>query len=103
MALAEDILYGAISGGVNKSTAILLNGIFLALFGSILALLIHCWSKASSVVPHLFVLLALFVGLACGTNWLISSVGLAEVAEQRRELFPEERSRDSADSPKKDN
>ncbi|BDA42168.1 hypothetical protein COCOBI_03-0530 [Coccomyxa sp. Obi] len=85
--LLEDVLYGALTSGVNKPTVLLLN---LALIGCILslgALLALSINGAPALVPHVAFLLFLAIGLFFLINWFLTQIGTVDSAQQRKELF----------------
>mmetsp|Transcript_37314 Transcript_37314/g.105286 ORF Transcript_37314/g.105286 Transcript_37314/m.105286 type:complete len:107 (+) Transcript_37314:126-446(+) len=86
----EDVLYGALARGVNATTLLLVNAVFVALCLSLLGLLWLCWDEAPSAVPHVAFLLVLFVGLAVSSNWVILQIGLVDSKKQRQELHLDE-------------
>jgi hypothetical protein len=86
---ATDILFGAITSGVNLPTHIAVNVILGLAFSSLLALLAASVATKPWLVPHVLVLLVLAAGLWISINWFISQTGLVDSSEQRKQLFGE--------------
>ena len=83
----NDIFVGALAKGVNCNTLIALNSILVAAILSLLALLALSIISYQFLVPHVIVLLVLAALLTASINWLVLSMGLADPAEQEKELF----------------
>ncbi|CAK0761839.1 hypothetical protein CVIRNUC_002899 [Coccomyxa viridis] len=88
--MIEDILYGALTNGVNKPTVLALNAALIGCILSLAALLVLSINGVPSLVPHVGFLLFLAIGLLFLINWFISQVGTVEPKEQRKTLFGEE-------------
>lgn len=74
MAMISDVLYGAITKGVNLPTYVLLNVVIGLAFGSLLLLLVTSIFYNPALVPHVIVLLVLATGLWISINWFIQNV-----------------------------
>ncbi|CAL8468145.1 g7684 [Coccomyxa elongata] len=85
--LVEDVLYGALTSGVNKPTVLLLNVALIGCIFSLGALLALSINGAPALVPHVAFLLFLAIGLFFLINWFLTQVGTVDTAQQRNELF----------------
>lgn len=88
--LLEDVLYGAVSPGVNLSTKLIMHvvlGLCVLSLVSLLAvsvLINPIWSV------HAVVLLVLAVALWISMTWLIDTVGLTDSREQKKLILGED-------------
>jgi hypothetical protein len=90
MGFAEDVVFGAVSKGVNQPTFVVLNVcLFLAVL-SLALLLLASISSNPALTPHVAFLLFLAIGLWAAIVWFVSNIGLTDPQEQRKELFGEE-------------
>jgi hypothetical protein len=84
----EDVLTGAVTGGVNPSTFIVLNALLLAAVLSLAGLLAVSLHSAPALAPHAAFLLFLALVLWGLIFWFVSSVvGFADPEKQRGELL----------------
>lgn len=97
---AEDLVYGAVTRGVNQPTFAALNLVLLLAVLSLALLLIASIYSNPALVPHVAFLLFLAVGLWASIVWLVGNLGLTDSAEQRKELFGEEQQQDEAGDQK---
>ena len=72
----------ALSSGVNANSLILLNLVLAGTFGSLILLFWSSVSKHPELLPHVFVLLLLAVGLTISINWVVSQLGLTDPKDQ---------------------
>lgn len=82
-----DVAVGALSGGVNYSTLVLLNVTLALTFGTLLLLFWNSLVSNPALLPHVGVLLFLAVGLTVSINWFVLQIGLADPNQQQKELF----------------
>lgn len=83
MAFVTDILVGAITKGVNAPTWVVLNVICGLAFTSLLFLLGTSYFYSPALVPHVWVLLILAIGLWVSINWYIQQVMFCSMLNQR--------------------
>lgn len=77
------------------STLLVLNGIMAMAFGSLVLLLLASMHGNAALVPHVWVLLALAVGLWVSINWFILSIGLVDPKQQEEQLMGRRNAQDS--------
>jgi ABC-type transport system involved in multi-copper enzyme maturation permease subunit len=87
---AEDVLFGAVSQGVNHPTFVVLNVCLLLAVLSLASLLVASIASNPALVPHVAFLLFLAIGLWAAIVWFVSNIGFTDPQEQRKELFGEE-------------
>lgn len=75
--------------GVNLPTYILINIILGLAVAALLLLLLVSFYSIPVLIPHVFVLLGLAIGLWVSINWFIGNVGLVSAQEQKKELLGE--------------
>lgn len=88
---AEDLVYGAITNGVNHPTFAALNVVLLLAVLSLAFLLFTSIQTNPALVPHAAFLLFLAIGLWAAIIWFISNIGLTDSEQQRKQLFGEEK------------
>jgi hypothetical protein len=93
---AEDLVYGAITNGVNHPTFAALNVVLLLAVLSLAFLLFTSIQTNPALVPHAAFLLFLAIGLWAAIIWFISNIGLTDSEQQRKQLFGEEKVQDGA-------
>mmetsp|Transcript_19037 Transcript_19037/g.61082 ORF Transcript_19037/g.61082 Transcript_19037/m.61082 type:complete len:123 (+) Transcript_19037:236-604(+) len=85
----EDVAYGALTGGVNASTLVVLNVVLVATLSVCVWLVfiaLHAYD-APIAIPLTLPLVFIAVGLIGGVNWFVASTGTVDPATQRKELF----------------
>jgi hypothetical protein len=82
----EDVLTGAVTGGVNASTFVALNALLFAAVLALGGLLAASARAAPALVPHASFLLVLALCLWGLIFWFVASVGFTDPAAQRAEL-----------------
>eukprot|EP01023_Acetabularia_acetabulum_P041936 TRINITY_DN410_c0_g1_i1.p8 TRINITY_DN410_c0_g1~~TRINITY_DN410_c0_g1_i1.p8 ORF type:complete len:105 (-),score=18.30 TRINITY_DN410_c0_g1_i1:882-1196(-) len=87
MTFVEDILFGAISGGVNKATFALLNISVVVCIVGLFGWLVVAILQSSWLVPHIIFMIFLAFGLALSINWFILNIGFVDPKDQQKELF----------------
>eukprot|EP00884_Botryococcus_braunii_P008722 jgi/Botrbrau1/17851/Bobra.0127s0091.1 len=83
----EDVFYGALASGVNRSTVLLLNCALLGCIASLTFLLLISIGKHPSLPIHVGVVLLLAIALLLMINWFLSEIGLVRADDQRQEVL----------------
>ncbi|KAL4436705.1 hypothetical protein ABPG75_003844 [Micractinium tetrahymenae] len=91
--MLEAVLHGALAGGTNKPTLVLLNTCLLGCIFVGASLFLPALGLPRELLPHIAVLLVLAAGLLASINWLVAQTGTVAPEEQRRELFGDEAQR----------
>ncbi|CAD7702571.1 unnamed protein product [Ostreobium quekettii] len=83
---AEDIVFGALTSGVNKPTFVCLNIVLLLCVVTLGATLLLSIAAYPFLVPHLAFLLMLALGLWALIIWFVCNLGMTTSEQQRKEL-----------------
>lgn len=91
MEWVEDVFYGAVTKGVNNTTVEVFKGVCLATIASLAACTYLCSNQYPELLAHCIFALFLSVFLYAIMYWFLSEIGTISPAEQRKELFGEQK------------